>query len=106
MKTRYVRRKISHYVGSVCVFYFNCCPDFIFSETINNLSNKLKAQRNFRNLQSNTSFREDIDKAIPLLQQNQWLYEEFTVPDAKGEMRWGLVFAEPNRLSCFYRRVE
>jgi hypothetical protein len=85
-------------------FYFNCCPDLISSHTINNLSKKFKAQRDLQHLQPNTSFHEDVNQAISLLQQNQWLYEEFTVPDAKGEMRWGLVFAEPNRLNCLYRR--
>jgi hypothetical protein len=100
------RMKISHYVGSVCVFYFNCCAGFISSKTINSLGNELKARRDLRNLQPNTSFREDIDQAISLLQQNQWLYEKFAVPDVKGEMRWGLIFAEPNRPSCLCRRVE
>jgi hypothetical protein len=34
---------MSHYVGFVCVFYFNC-SDFISSKTINNLGNKLKRE--------------------------------------------------------------
>lgn len=65
---------------------------------IRNAKRRVDQRADCRPLLPNVSFRDDVDTARALLQDNQWLHDEFTVPDAKEEMRWGIVFADPRRL--------
>jgi len=38
-------------------------------------------------------------EAIKILRWKNWLYHEYCVPDSRdGQKRWGLVFADPERL--------
>ena len=49
-------------------------------------------------------FHNDILEACNLLIEQGWLFEQLQVVDSKKEERWGLVFAQPARLSTLARR--
>ena len=71
---------------------------------IRNAKRRVDQRADCRPLLPNVSFRDDVDAARAFLQDNQWLHDEFTVPDAKQEMRWGIVFANPRRLEILKAR--
>ena len=57
-----------------------------------------------RTLQFGKGFADDVLEARQLLTEKGWLFEEYQVVDAKKELRWGLVFANPKQLLILQRR--
>ena len=57
-----------------------------------------------RTLQFGKGFADDLE-AGQLLTEKGWLFEEYQVVDAKKELRWGLVFANPKQLLILQRRA-
>lgn len=70
---------------------------------MHNAAKKLK-RADERLLLPGTTLSQDIERTVQLLRQHGWLYEQFTAVDAKGTTRWGLVFAESNRIQILQRR--
>ena len=57
-----------------------------------------------RGLPRGQQFQDDVCEARDLLIERGWLFEELRILDTQKEERWGLVFAQPDRLSTLIRR--
>ena len=77
--------------------------EFVTRKHILNAATKLP-RADERAMLRGTTFEEDVYLAQSILTDKKWLHQAFTIKDAQGVERWGMVFALPQRLELLKRR--